>query len=82
MYSRPLGGRTEEGRMNRDEIQGKAEKAKGYLKDKVGEVMNDPDLEAEGEIERAKGELREGFGKAKRKIGEAIESAGEAIEEA
>ena len=34
--------------MNRDEMQGKAEKAKGYIKDKAGEVLNDPDLEAEG----------------------------------
>jgi len=68
--------------MNRDEIKGKAEQAKGYLKDKAGQVMNDPDLEAEGEIERGKGELREGFGKAKRKIGEAIEDAGDAIKDA
>jgi uncharacterized protein YjbJ (UPF0337 family) len=65
--------------MNRDEIKGKAEQAKGYLKDKAGQVMNDPDLEAEGEMERGKGELREGFGKAKRKVGEAIEDAGDAI---
>lgn len=59
--------------MNSDEIKGKAEKAKGYVKDKAGEILNDPDLEAEGEVERAKGTLREGYGKAKEKVGDAVD---------
>jgi uncharacterized protein YjbJ (UPF0337 family) len=59
--------------MNRDEIRGKAEKAKGYIKEETGEAINDPDLEAEGRGERAAGELREGFGKTKRKVGEAVD---------
>lgn len=59
--------------MDRDEIKGKAEKAKGYVKDKTGEIINDPDLEAEGEVERAAGTVREGYGKAKRKVQEGIE---------
>jgi uncharacterized protein YjbJ (UPF0337 family) len=62
-----------EARMNKDEIKGKAEKAKGYVKEKAGELIDDPELEAEGEAERAGGELREGYGKAKRKVGEAID---------
>jgi uncharacterized protein YjbJ (UPF0337 family) len=63
--------------MDRDEIKGKAEKAKGYVKDKTGEVINDPDLEAEGETERAAGAVREGYGKAKRKVQEGIEDIAE-----
>ena len=59
--------------MNRDEIRGKAEKAKGYIKEETGEAVNDPDLEAEGRGERAAGKLREGFGKTKRKVGEAVD---------
>jgi uncharacterized protein YjbJ (UPF0337 family) len=62
-----------EARMNKDEIKGKAEKAKGYIKDKAGELIDDPELEAKGEAERAGGELREGYGKAKRKVGEAVD---------
>ena len=54
--------------MNRDELKGKAEKAKGYVKEEAGEVLNDPELEAEGKAERAGGKLREGFGKAKEKV--------------
>jgi uncharacterized protein YjbJ (UPF0337 family) len=60
--------------MNRDEMQGKAEKAKGYIKDKAGEILNDPELEAEGEVERGKGALREGFGKAKETVGNAVDA--------
>jgi len=59
--------------MNRDEMKGKAEKAKGYVKDKAGEITNNPDLEAEGELERAKGAAREKIGKAKDEVKEGIE---------
>ena len=59
--------------MDRDEIKGKVQKAKGFVKEKAGELTNDPTLEAEGTIDRASGALREGFGKAKRKVKEGIE---------
>ena len=67
--------------MNRDEIKGKAEKAKGYIKEETGEALNDPELEAEGRAERVAGKLREGFGKAKRKIGEAVDDVADKIED-
>ncbi len=67
--------------MNRDEIRGKAEKAKGYIKEETGEAIDDPELEAEGRGERAAGELREGFGKAKRKVGEAVDDIVDDTEE-
>jgi uncharacterized protein YjbJ (UPF0337 family) len=59
--------------MNRDELKGKAEKAKGYVKEEAGEILNDPELEAEGRAERAGGKLREGFGKAKEKVRDAAD---------
>jgi len=67
--------------MNRDEIKGKAQKAKGFVKDKTGEILNDPQLEAEGEIERAAGTVREGFGRAARKVQEGIEDVREEAKE-
>jgi uncharacterized protein YjbJ (UPF0337 family) len=67
--------------MNRDEMKGKAEKAKGFAKDKAGEILNNPELEAEGEIERASGAAREAFGRAKRKTKEGIEDIAEELEE-
>jgi uncharacterized protein YjbJ (UPF0337 family) len=65
--------------MNKDEMKGKAEKAKGWVKDKAGEVTGNPDLEAEGEIEQAEGEAQDQFGKARRKVGEAAEDAARKI---
>ena len=43
------------------------------MKEKAGEITNDPTLETEGKTERAGGEVRESFGKAKRKVKEGIE---------
>ena len=67
--------------MNRDEIKGKAEKAKGYVKDKAGELLNDPELEAEGELERASGAVRERVGRAKRKAKDGIEEIAKRVED-
>ena len=66
--------------MNRDEIKGKIDKAKGYAKDKAGEMINDPELEAEGELERGAGAARETFGKVKRKVKEGVEDVAEAAD--
>jgi uncharacterized protein YjbJ (UPF0337 family) len=73
--------RARRGEMNRDEIKGKAQKVKGLAKDKAGELINDPQLEAEGEAERAGGEVREGFGKAKRKVKEGIEEIADEVDD-
>ena len=64
---------------NKDEMEGKFDKAKGHVKETAGRALNDPDLEAEGEADRAKGSVKEGFGEGKRKVGEAIEDIGESI---
>jgi uncharacterized protein YjbJ (UPF0337 family) len=63
--------------MDKDRIEGKVDKAKGYVKDKAGEVLNDPDLEAEGELDRAKGGVKETIGKAKDKVREVVDEATE-----
>jgi uncharacterized protein YjbJ (UPF0337 family) len=59
--------------MDKDEIKGKAQKAKGFAKEKIGQAANDPDLEAEGTVDRGAGEIREGFGEAKDKAKRAID---------
>jgi uncharacterized protein YjbJ (UPF0337 family) len=64
---------------NRDEIEGKLDKAKGSAKKGVGRALDDPELQNEGEADRAKGNVKETFGKAKRKIGEAVEDLGDKI---
>lgn len=64
---------------NEDEMKGKLDQASGAIKDKVGEVTGDRDLEERGEAQRAGGNIQEGFGTARRKVGDAIEDIGDAI---
>ena len=64
---------------NRDEMEGKFDQAKGTVKENVGRAVDDQDVEAEGQADRAGGNLQEGFGTAKRKVGETIEDVGDAI---
>jgi uncharacterized protein YjbJ (UPF0337 family) len=71
-----------EGLMEREEIKGKAERAKGWVKDKAGEITNNPDLEAEGEVDQAEGQLREGYGAAKRKVKETVDEVTDESESA
>jgi uncharacterized protein YjbJ (UPF0337 family) len=64
---------------NKDEVEGKAKKIKGKVKDKAGELIDDPELESEGEADRVEGEVQDGFGKLRRKSGETIEEIGKKI---
>ena len=64
---------------NRDEMEGKFDRAKGTVKDKMGKAMGDRRLEDEGQAERAGGRMQEGYGKARRKVGEAINDLGDEI---
>ena len=41
--------------MNRDQIKGAAEKAKGTIEDTAGKITADAKLQAEGKLEKAKG---------------------------
>lgn len=64
---------------NNDEIEGKFDQAKGSVKETVGRVVNDRDLEDEGRGDQTEGKVQEGFGTARRKVGEAIEDIGDAV---
>jgi len=64
---------------NRDELEGKFDRAKGTTKETVGRAINDRELEQEGRDDQTGGKVQEGFGKARRKVGEAIEDIGEAV---
>lgn len=59
--------------MDSDELKGKINRAKGAVKQKAGEITDNPSLEAEGAAEKAAGKVQEGFGAAKRKVRDAVE---------
>jgi uncharacterized protein YjbJ (UPF0337 family) len=65
--------------MNQDELEGKAEAAKGKVKQAVGDLTDNQDLHDEGVVDEAAGDTQATFGKAKRKVGEAIEDIGDTI---
>lgn len=64
---------------NKDELEGKFDRAKGTVKETAGRVLNDRELEQEGRADQTGGKVQEGFGKARRKVGEVIEDIGEAV---
>ena len=65
--------------MNRDETEGKMDKAKGKAKQAWGDITDNERLHDEGVADEASGEVQEGVGRARRKVGEAIEDIGEDI---
>ena len=67
---------------NKDEVEGKFEQAKGWVKDKAGEVTGNERLEAEGEAQNAAGHGQESWGKLKSGVGDAVDAVGDAISNA
>jgi len=65
--------------MNRDELDGRVDKAKGKMKQAVGDLTDNERLNDEGVADEAAGDVQEGFGRARRKVGETIEDIGENI---
>jgi len=62
-----------------DEVRGKGKQVKGAVKEKLGKLTGDRDLQDRGAADRTEGKVQEKFGKARRKVGEAVEDLGERI---
>ena len=45
-----------------DQVEGKLHEAKGQVKQTVGELINDPYLEVEGNVEKKEGKVQEKVG--------------------
>lgn len=46
----------------KDQVEGKFHEVKGKVKEKVGQVVNNPDLEAEGKAENVAGKVQKKIG--------------------
>lgn len=53
----------------RDQAEGMLHEAKGKIKEAVGELINDPYLEDEGNVEKREGEVQEKAGQIKKVFG-------------
>ena len=52
-----------------DEIKGEFHDLKGKVKEKAGQLTNDPDLEAEGQAEEIAGRVQKKIGQVKKVLG-------------
>jgi uncharacterized protein YjbJ (UPF0337 family) len=58
--------------MDKERIKGGVRKATGAVKEKVGRMTGDRDMEAEGKVDKAEGRIRSGVGHAKDAVREIV----------
>jgi uncharacterized protein YjbJ (UPF0337 family) len=51
--------------MNKDQIKGRAEEAKGKVKEVAGNIVGNDEMELEGNLEKNVGKVKAGFGDLK-----------------
>jgi uncharacterized protein YjbJ (UPF0337 family) len=56
-------------RSTKDKAIGMSHEVKGRVKEKVGRATNDPDLEAEGRVEKIGGKVQKKIGQLERVLG-------------
>ena len=59
--------------MNQDQVKGRAEEAKGKIKEVAGKVVGNERLQAEGEVDKTAGKVQAGLGDAKEKVKKGID---------
>jgi len=64
---------------NKDQIKGKADKAKGQVKETAGDLTGNDELRIEGAADEVKGKAEDSFGNARRKVGNALDDLGKKI---
>jgi uncharacterized protein YjbJ (UPF0337 family) len=57
--------------MNKDQVKGRVEEAKGSIKQTTGRVIGNPDLEDRGTIEKVGGKIQKTFGDVKEQVKDA-----------
>ena len=61
--------------MNKDQVKGRVEQAKGAVKETTGKALNDAQLQGEGKVDKAAGKAQATYGNAKEKVKSAIDKA-------
>ncbi|HEY6451319.1 MAG TPA: CsbD family protein [Steroidobacteraceae bacterium] len=61
--------------MNKDQVQGRAEEAKGAVKQAAGHVTNKPDLEDRGTVQKVAGKVQKTYGDVKEQVTDDIKDA-------
>ena len=58
--------------MNKDQIKGRVETAKGQAKQSTGKVLGNKEMEQKGRAQKAGGKLQTGYGDLKKDIKDSI----------
>ena len=61
--------------MNKDQVNGRAETAKGAVKEAAGKLVGNERLTTEGQADQAVGKVQSTLGDAKNDVGSAIKKA-------
>lgn len=59
--------------MNKDQVEGRVEQAKGHIKETAGKAVGNDRLAAEGKVDKTAGRVQSGVGDAKEKVKDAID---------
>lgn len=54
--------------MNKDQVKGRVEEAKGKIKEVAGRTVGNPDLEDRGTIEKVSGKVQKNYGDLKEDV--------------
>jgi uncharacterized protein YjbJ (UPF0337 family) len=57
--------------MNKDQVQGRVEEAKGSIKQTTGRVIGNPDLEDRGRVDKVAGKVQKTYGDVKEQLKDA-----------
>jgi uncharacterized protein YjbJ (UPF0337 family) len=58
--------------MNKDQVNGRVEQAKGSVKEAAGKVVGNKNLEAEGKVDKLAGKTQAAYGDLKKDVKDAI----------
>jgi len=61
--------------MNKDQVKGRVEEAKGHIKEATGKAVGNERLEAEGKVDQLSGKTQKNYGDVKEKVADRIEKA-------
>ena len=61
--------------MNKDQVKGRVEQAKGSVKENAGKALGDRELQSEGKVDKAVGKTQATYGDAKEKVKDAVDKA-------
>jgi len=59
--------------MNKDQVKGRMETAKGDIKEAAGKMVGNQKLQGEGLVDQAKGKAQAGYGDAKEQVKKGID---------